>query len=391
MEKELSYLCIEPHLKTLRSTGVYALGDDVSKLKRFFYTIYMHIAFYMVPTFMLQQIVNLFQVRDDANKVMDTLFLLITNSDCVYKHAVFWRRSNEINKLISIMKGPIFNQVGIEHQPILIQTVRYSRIFLRVFNSAALSTCILWVVYPMILFVQNKPVEFAIWLPFDVTTSPNFYYAVFYVWVQTSWLAINNTTMDAFISFFLAQSKTQLSILRADLESLVQKSKHEAEFSKDSYIDILQKRFRDRLLHYNEIVNFTEILQGIFSGPLLYQFMVSGWIICITAYRTLKMDPMSIEFASMILYLCCIVVELFLFCHFGHEVNWESACVIESAYCMDWLSFPVKLRKDLILFMERLKRPLKPMAGAFIPLSNSTFVSIMRSSYSFYVLLKNTN
>ncbi|KAI5631673.1 7tm odorant receptor domain-containing protein [Phthorimaea operculella] len=315
-------------------------------------------------------------VKDDANKVMDTLFLLITNSDYVYKHAVFWRRYKEIEKLITIMKGPIFNQGGIEHEPILSQTARHSHVFLRIFNSAALSVCVLWVVYPIILFGQNNPVDFAIWLPFDYNeNNKNFYAAVLYVYFQTSWLAINNTTMDATISFFLAQSKTQLSILRVDLESLVQRSKQEAKFSEEFYVNILQKRFRDRLLHYNEIVNFTEILQGIFSGPFLYQFMVSGWIICITAYRTLKMDPMSVEFASMILYLSCIIVQLFLFCHFGHEVNWESACVIDSAYYMDWLAFPIKLRKDLIIFMERLKRPLKPM-GAFIPLSNSTFVSV---------------
>ncbi|KAI5644559.1 7tm odorant receptor domain-containing protein [Phthorimaea operculella] len=322
---------------------------------------------------------------------MATLFLLLTNSDFVYKHAVFWRRFKEIKKLITIMKGPIFNQGGTEHEAVLSQLVRYSRIFLRVFNWTAIATCALWVLYPLILFVQNEPVEIAIWLPFDITSSQNFYAAIVYLYVQTTWLAINNTTVDAFISFFLAQSQTQLSILRADLQSLVQKSKMEAENSKGPYIDILQKRFRDRLLHYNEIVNFTEIVQGIFSGPLLYQFMVSGWIICITAYRALKMEPMSVEFASMILYLCCIVCELFLFCHFGHEVNWESECVLDSAYHMNWLSFPVKLRKDLIIFMERLKRPLKPQAGAFIPLSNNTFVSIMRSSYSFYVLLKNTN
>ncbi|XP_049871330.1 odorant receptor 94b-like [Pectinophora gossypiella] len=93
----------------------------------------------------------------------------------------------------------------------------------------------------------------------------------------------------------------------------------------------------------------------------------------------------------MLMYMSCIITELFLYCYYGHEVNWESACIIESAYKMDWLELSVKHRKDLIIFMERIKRPLQPMAGAFIPLSNNTFISVMRSSYTFFVFLKNTH
>lgn len=41
-----------------------------------------------------------------------------------------------------------------------------------------------------------------------------FYFTALYVWGTTSWLAFCNTTIDVLISFFLAQCKTQLSIVR---------------------------------------------------------------------------------------------------------------------------------------------------------------------------------
>ncbi|CAH1635704.1 unnamed protein product [Spodoptera littoralis] len=186
---------------------------------------------------------------------MDTMFLLLTNSDSIYKQIVLWKKANRIEILLNIMKGPIFNQKKSEHREYLLATARQARLLLRVFNTVALSTCLLWVLYPVILYVQRKPVEFAIWLPFDANLSPQFYFVAFYVWVQTSWLAFSNTTMDVFITFFLTQCKTQLSILRLDLENIVLKSKEEAlESGKDLNV-VLERRFRIVLLHYDEIIN----------------------------------------------------------------------------------------------------------------------------------------
>lgn len=55
---------------------------------------------------------------------------------------------------------------------------------------------------------------------------------------------------------------------------------------------------------------------------------------------------------------------------------------------MDWLQMPTKNRKDLIIFMERIKRPIRPTAGLIVPLSSSTFVSVGESLPTFSALYK---
>lgn len=54
----------------------------------------------------------------------------------------------------------------------------------------------------------------------------------------------------------------------------------------------------------------------------------------------------------------------------------QSELLMKSAYCMDWPELQVKYRRILIIFMERIKDPIKPKAGKIVPLSINTFVQV---------------
>ncbi|CAH0399186.1 unnamed protein product [Chilo suppressalis] len=222
--------------------------------------------------------------------------------------------------------------------------------------------------------MQGKLIDLPIRLPFDPNTK--YYTAALYVWIQTSWLAYCNTAADVFISILLEQCRTQVTILRYDLENVVQKSKEEATETHGNYGDILERKFREMLLHHKEIVKTAGEILDIFSGAVFYQFLVSGWILCTSAYKMVNMNPASIEYASMISYIICVSIQLYVYCYYGNEINYESRRLTDSAYVVDWLEIPVRQRKTLIIFMERIKQPIEPMAGTIIPLSNSTYVSV---------------
>nr|AJF23795.1 olfactory receptor OR26 [Planotortrix octo] len=389
-EKEgvpLSYLSLVPHLKNLRYCGILPLPSDNPILKRRLHKIYMGFSFSFIMLYTVQQIVNVYQVRSDVDKVMDSMFLLLTFCDSICKQVAFIMNPHKIQEMLEIMQGPNFNQGREEHRPLLLKTVFQAQLLLKIFNTLCLLTCLLWVLFPIISHIKEEAIEFTIWLPFDANQNPQFYVAMVYVWLQTSWLGYNNSTMDIFIMYLFAQTKTQLTILRIDLENLVSRSKTEAAVSSFTYTDLLEKHFRGIIHHYNEIIKFSSMNEGIFNGPILFQFLISGWIICTTAYRTVNMSPASGEFSSMILYMICILSELFLFCFYGNEVAYESEILMESAYCMDWTEMPVKYRRFLIIFMERIKNPIKPKAGKIVPLSINTFVQVVKSSYTFFTFL----
>ncbi|CAG9135600.1 unnamed protein product [Plutella xylostella] len=60
----------------------------------------------------------------------------------------------------------------------------------------------------------------------------------------------------------------------------------------------------------------------------------------------------------------------------------QSEQLLYSAYNMDWLQLDTRHRRSLLIFMERVKRPVHTMAGTIIPLSAGTFLSVNHTSIS---------
>lgn len=149
----------------------------------------------------------------DTIKVIDTLFLL---SESFHKQVIFWRKPNKIKELgrywkyckvrpkrtesffdlfmylflgtftytylgryvlgTYIFECSLFNQNEPKHQILLLRESRqHEYLLLRALNIAAFSTCLLWVLCPVILYTQRMPVEFAIWLPFDLRVRSEFF------------------------------------------------------------------------------------------------------------------------------------------------------------------------------------------------------------------------
>ncbi|XP_045496734.1 odorant receptor 94a-like [Colias croceus] len=391
METKLSYHSVAPHFLNLRVAGYYQIDIQSSRMKRFIHRIYMGFVLSLMIIYTIQQALKVYEVRENLGQVMGTMFLFLTHTDAIYKQILLWVQQGEIENLIAIMKGPRFNQCKKEHEGFLLNTARYAKLLLYCDNGLAISTCFLWFVYPIYLHLKGNHIEFAIWLPYDENKDPNFYITSLYVWITTTWLAFSNTTMDVTISTLLSQSKAQLSILCYNLSTIVEQSKEESSRINESLSTILQRRFKDILLHHMEIVKFTKSIENIFGNVLAYQFLIGGWIICASVYRLVDIEFGSLQFFSMLTYITCIMFEMFICCYYGSEVTYESIKLTDAAYCMDWVDMPVEIRKSLIIFMEGIKRPIRTMAGHIIPLSNDTFISVVKSSYSFYALLKSTS
>ncbi|XP_023933943.2 putative odorant receptor 92a [Bicyclus anynana] len=390
MKTNLSYKCLAPHLLNLRIAGCFYIDQKSPKLYKILHLIFIGITFVCMLIFVTQQALKVFEVRHNMDKVMETMFLFLTHTDSIYKQVVTLKRADKIQDLLDIMKGPFFNQGEPDHEKYFKETTRHGKILLQADNYMALCTCFLWVLYPFILHVQGKPTVFAIWLPYDSNIDPNFYLTALYVWTLTSWLAFCNTTMDVTVAFLLAQCKTQLAILSNNLIYFVERSKKESDAKKENFGEVVRIRFENLVKHHVQILYFANQIQEIFGGVLTYQFLISGWILCTSLYRLVDSDPATVQFWSMVLYICCILMQVSLYTYYGNEVTHESLNLMESAYFMNWLDTSLIHRHHLIFFMERVKKPILPVAGFIVPLSNKTFVSIVKSSYSFYALLRNT-
>ncbi|XP_025831736.1 odorant receptor 42a-like [Agrilus planipennis] len=60
-------------------------------------------------------------------------------------------------------------------------------------------------------------------------------------------------------------------------------------------------------------------------------------------------------------------------------------------YESDWIGSRLRYQRLMLLTLTRLNRPLLFTCGKLMPLSKSTFISIVKTAYSAFNLLKRSN
>ncbi|CAH2253019.1 jg13547 [Pararge aegeria aegeria] len=129
------------------------------------------------------------------------------------------------------------------------------------------------------------------------------------------------------------------------------------------------------------------MLENTYHANICFQLCGTVGIICIVGLRITITEPESVQFYSMLNYMLTMLSQLFLYCWCGNELTTKSQDLREWLYQCPWYEQDGKFRKSLFTAMERMKRPIILKAGHYIPLSRPTFVSILRSSYSYFAVL----
>lgn len=79
----------------------------------------------------------------------------------------------------------------------------------------------------------------------------------------------------------------------------------------------------------------------------------------------------------IILYMCWMsVIKHTRVCMSRARRVLQSDRVASAVYSMQWARAPPRFRRQLVLLMQFVRRPLRPAAGRVIPLSLDTFVKV---------------
>ncbi|KAJ8958596.1 hypothetical protein NQ318_016317 [Aromia moschata] len=106
--------------------------------------------------------------------------------------------------------------------------------------------------------------------------------------------------------------------------------------------------------------------------------------------NTLYLPYASIQFWMAALFFFALVLEVGIYCWYGHKVMIKSREVGDACYMTNWYEADVKIQKILFIIMERSKRPIQFTAGGFFTLSLPTLTKILRTAYSYFALLQHT-
>ncbi|KAH1018191.1 hypothetical protein HUJ05_006005 [Dendroctonus ponderosae] len=126
-------------------------------------------------------------------------------------------------------------------------------------------------------------------------------------------------------------------------------------------------------------------LEGIYHIITLSQVTATLFILCTSLYLISTASPFSKQFFAELVYMMAMLFELFLYCWFGNEYEQLPMHIWES----QWLATDDCFKKQMIFTMLRTNRPVYFTAGKLARLTLPTFMSILKTSYSIFALIKN--
>ncbi|XP_077259545.1 odorant receptor 10-like isoform X1 [Temnothorax americanus] len=215
---------------------------------------------------------------------------------------------------------------------------------------------------------------------FGNSSIPSSLYLVI-VTVQYILLILNSTSNCGNDSLFLAiiiHVCGQMEILKIEFSNYGVKSKNLSEdFS------VLASRHRYLIEH-------TGLLIDVISFVLLVQLLFSSILICLMGFQlilALKHHDV-VMIIKTITVLGALLLQLFCYSFVGDYLKCQMEEVVNSIYSCNWYNLPLKLMKNIVFTIMRSQQPVQLLAGRFFVINIETFMTILKSSFSYLSVLR---
>nr|AJE25872.1 olfactory receptor OR12 [Planotortrix excessana] len=194
-----------------------------------------------------------------------------------------------------------------------------------------------------------------------------------------------NVNIDTLIVGFMVLAIAQMKVLSHDLENLkIEKT----DTGRGEELDQkqLQKLYKC-VKHYALVLKYCADFQQIISATMFVQYGVGAACICVTMCALLL--PLKVEtFIFMVGYFFVMSLQLFVPAFLGTQLLYESQELMVAAYKSDWIPRSRGYRQSIKLFVERAKHPVVITGLKIFPLSLATYISIMKTAYSCFTLVR---
>ncbi|RZC32149.1 7tm 6 domain containing protein [Asbolus verrucosus] len=346
------------------------------------------------------QTVNLYFVKDDLKAVTGTIFILLTDIGASLKIYCLMKNMKILKQLMITLNCDLFQPKNLHQRKLIQPNLNSWTMFFWVFWILALGCLFFWSLFPILdRTVKDYRLPFLAWYPFDYRKTPTYQMAYVHQILGITFTAISNDNIDNLIAALNMYIGAQFDILCDNLKNI---------FDKDAPADT-DKKLKGCVHHHKEILKFAEEANTFYNWLLFVQFFVGGislglamfqltvvslvifGLFLILTFNVFEVVPFSSEFYSFVIYGNAVLVEVFMYCWFGNEIEVKSSKVPYAVFESDWTGLSPNIKKNLVIFVSRVRRPLQISAFGLFFLSLETFVRILRTAWSYFALLRQVN
>lgn len=309
---------------------------------------------------------------EQAGKVM---YMSLTQLPLLIKVINIWYRREEAYNFLKDLE----NFVETEDVKMLEQEERQ---FKRIYYSY-LGGCITVALFGFtsVFFQDTYELPFGYYVPFDWQNPQGYLYAWGYNVVAMTVCCLSNTQLDSLGCYFMFKTGLLYRILNIRLLALQQESEQ-----------LSLPELRRVIKHFSRVRLLTRKCELLVSPYVLSQVVLSAFILCFSGYRLVQMGWQQNPglFLATLQFVAVMIVQIFLPCYYGNQITVNANQLTNSVFNTNWLQYSVRTRKELICFMEFLKRPVKIRAGIFFEIGLPIFMKVKSDQFCKYLCIFST-
>nr|UTN00937.1 odorant receptor [Semanotus bifasciatus] len=357
--------------KLLLYCGFYPNRGEMNK-----YLYYLSGFYHLSVSILIQLSMTVLIVLHITNlsTIAEALMFFVTQTAFMWKLANIIIKRELLSKIEEILSNPIFYNLSDGHLELITDYLASTKRFATLYRIICFMVCTTNVILQLVGSKLGHAMLLG-WNPWEIDSRIKYYLNCTFQLNAFCVSAYLNSTIDILIAVLITVATAQIEILKSNLSN-IQYNTADAK-----------KKFNDNVLLHYEILRFVSAIEDTFSVGILIQIFASVLVICFTGFQMLIVSQESIQFVSLFLYFMCMMAQVAMYCWFGHYLIASSDAINQSVYMSNWYESDISLKRSIIIFMERSKKPIILRAGNMFPLSLVTFTSVIRSSYSYFAVL----
>ncbi|XP_018354228.1 PREDICTED: uncharacterized protein LOC108755611 [Trachymyrmex septentrionalis] len=228
---------------------------------------------------------------------------------------------------------------------------------------------------------RDKPLPLQTYYFYDTDKSPQFELTLAIQAITIFLAAIIYTSVDAFLGLTILHICGQLENYTSQLVNLVS--------CKD-----FNNALRSNVIAHLRLIRFADKIEDTFTLMMLGLVFYFGIVFCLYGFLLLTVvtdnETGGIPF-SQIIYaivgITSLLTHTFLYCGAGELITEQCEAIYRTLNDLEWYKLESKKARCLILLMTRASEPFRFTAGKIIPLTMTTFCSLLKTSASYISFL----
>ncbi|XP_071867970.1 odorant receptor 46a-like [Bombus fervidus] len=206
----------------------------------------------------------------------------------------------------------------------------------------------------------DRKLAYKAWLPFNYSVSNCYYIAYAHQIIALIGTALLNVACDMLVCGLLVHVCGQQEILKHRVKELKNKSRPD-----------IGKIVR----FHNYLYGYVSMIQQKFQEIIGVQLLSSTFVVCFILYE-LSNAPVNSKYLQFVLYLTCMMTQVFFYCWYGNQLKLKSVEVVNAIFEVDWISFDNSSKKSLINVMRRATKPIELTCAYIFTMDLKTFVDM---------------